>query len=212
MSRVPLPRPPWLSALWRLLRVTAGAVLGSLPLGLLSFVLALVVWVTVTNEENPSVRRAIPSEISVEQVNMPRHLLPTSITPTKVTVTIIGPRNAVNDVRPEDIGARVDLTCADEQMAGQREATVERPVRADVKRRGVRAEVSPETVKVTLERQERRTVPVCVDRVDVPPPGFAVDEPAEALGASLKLPAWLESRRETIERRLPELRPPAARR
>jgi glyoxalase family protein len=40
------------------------------------------------------------------------------------------------------------------------------------------------------------------------PPGFAVDEPLEALGTHLKLPAWLESRRERLEANLPELRIP----
>jgi glyoxalase family protein len=36
-------------------------------------------------------------------------------------------------------------------------------------------------------------------------PGFAVDEPVEALGSALKLPAWEESNRATIERALPPL-------
>ncbi len=35
------------------------------------------------------------------------------------------------------------------------------------------------------------------------PPGFALDEPVQALGSALKLPPWLEPRRETIERILP---------
>ena len=30
-------------------------------------------------------------------------------------------------------------------------------------------------------------------------PGFAVDEPADALGRELKLPAWLEPRRAELE-------------
>lgn len=34
-------------------------------------------------------------------------------------------------------------------------------------------------------------------------PGFAIDEPVEALGQSLKLPPWLESQRANIERALP---------
>ena len=38
-------------------------------------------------------------------------------------------------------------------------------------------------------------------------PGFAADEPVEALGASLKLPPWLEAARTQIERRLPALEP-----
>ena len=36
-------------------------------------------------------------------------------------------------------------------------------------------------------------------------PGFSVDEPVEELGSSLKLPEWLESKRESIEARLVEL-------
>jgi hypothetical protein len=34
-----------------------------------------------------------------------------------------------------------------------------------------------------------------------------VDEPTEELGTHLKLPPWLERRRDIIEARLPELRP-----
>jgi glyoxalase family protein len=37
-------------------------------------------------------------------------------------------------------------------------------------------------------------------------PGFLVDEPAEALGETLKLPAWLEPRRDSIEQTLVALR------
>jgi glyoxalase family protein len=34
------------------------------------------------------------------------------------------------------------------------------------------------------------------------PPGFALDEPVESLGEELRIPAWLESKRESIEKRL----------
>ena len=37
------------------------------------------------------------------------------------------------------------------------------------------------------------------------PPGFAVDEPADALGRTLRLPPWLEESRDRIEARLPPL-------
>ncbi len=40
------------------------------------------------------------------------------------------------------------------------------------------------------------------------PPGFAVDEPADSLGQSLKLPEWLEPRRFEIEALLPNIRLP----
>ncbi len=41
-------------------------------------------------------------------------------------------------------------------------------------------------------------------------PGFTVDEPAKELGTHLKLPSWLEPRRERLEARLAQLRPAAA--
>jgi glyoxalase family protein len=41
------------------------------------------------------------------------------------------------------------------------------------------------------------------------PPGFAVDEDTKHLGESLKLPPWLEPRRERLEGALPPLRLPA---
>jgi glyoxalase family protein len=37
------------------------------------------------------------------------------------------------------------------------------------------------------------------------PPGFAIDEPVDALGEALKLPPWLESSRSAIEQSLPPL-------
>ena len=41
------------------------------------------------------------------------------------------------------------------------------------------------------------------------PPGFAVDEEETELGAHLKLPPWLETRRDRLEEVLPPLRVPA---
>jgi glyoxalase family protein len=40
------------------------------------------------------------------------------------------------------------------------------------------------------------------------PPGFAIDEPETNLGESLKLPAWYESMRSSLEARLPKLAVP----
>lgn len=40
------------------------------------------------------------------------------------------------------------------------------------------------------------------------PPGFMIDETKENLGTSLKLPPWLEIRREEIEKALPKISPP----
>jgi glyoxalase family protein len=37
------------------------------------------------------------------------------------------------------------------------------------------------------------------------PPGFALDEPLESLGETLKLPSWLEPQRSRVERALPAI-------
>jgi glyoxalase family protein len=37
------------------------------------------------------------------------------------------------------------------------------------------------------------------------PPGFALDEPIESLGETLKLPPWLEPQRSRVERALPAI-------
>lgn len=38
------------------------------------------------------------------------------------------------------------------------------------------------------------------------PPGFSFDEPLESLGEELRLPAWLEPKRELVEKRLPAIK------
>jgi glyoxalase family protein len=43
------------------------------------------------------------------------------------------------------------------------------------------------------------------------PPGFTVDEAADALGSTLKLPPWLEPQRAEIEAILPPVRLPNGR-
>ena len=83
--------------------------------------------------------------------------------------------------------------------------------------RGVLAREAGLDVTPVLDRQYFRSVYFrepggVLFEIATEPPGFAVDEPVEGLGELLKLPAWLEGRRETIERRLPPLRPPPERR
>jgi catechol 2,3-dioxygenase-like lactoylglutathione lyase family enzyme len=52
-------------------------------------------------------------------------------------------------------------------------------------------------------RLVKRTVKILTD-----PPGFTADEPAENLGASLKLPPWLEPIRAQIEQNLQPIQLP----
>lgn len=79
--------------------------------------------------------------------------------------------------------------------------------------RGVLAREAGMDVTPVLDRQYFRSVYFrepggVLFELATDPPGFATDEPPEALGEALKLPAWLEGRRDEIERRLASLRLP----
>ena len=118
-------------------------------------------------------------------------------------------------------GAEVELRCAPGFWPGAMGAGAVHHVAfrvpdlaAEEAARGTLAREAGLDVTPVLDRQYFRSVYFrepggVLFELATDPPGFAADEPAESLGASLKLPAWLEPRREAIERRLPELRPPS---
>jgi glyoxalase family protein len=80
----------------------------------------------------------------------------------------------------------------------------------------VRAEISALGYSVTpvLDRNYFRSIYFrepggVLFEIATDPPGFAVDEDPEHLGEDLKLPPWLETRRDRLEEVLPSLRVPA---
>jgi len=80
----------------------------------------------------------------------------------------------------------------------------------------VRAEISALGYSVTpvLDRNYFRSIYFrepggVLFEIATDPPGFAVDEAEEELGTHLKLPPWLETRRDKLEEVLPPLRVPA---
>ena len=86
----------------------------------------------------------------------------------------------------------------------------------DEAQRQVHHEVAERGFRVTpvLDRQYFRSIYFrelggLLFEIATDPPGFTVDEPAERLGSELRLPPWLEPRREELIRQLPPLRPPA---
>jgi YbbR domain-containing protein len=151
----------------------AGVVPGHAGLGLLSLAIAVVIWVMVTNSENPVFSQEI--EVPVQGVNMPRDFGVSDISPEKVTVTLTGPRNALRDVRQDDVIARVDLSGLDDNSLGQDVVTVTRQVKAEVRGqqgRRVRADPVVSQAKVRLERLKSKQVSVTVKEVGVLPVGI----------------------------------------
>jgi len=162
---------------------------------LLSLGLAIVLWAFVTNQENPSLRKDVSFQVSsFDPVNVPKGMLVTRETPNDITVTLIGPRTAVNDVRTEDIQINVDLSGADSNVPGGGAVVYTAPVKGSVKQRGggrVRAQLDPTDVRVTLEPVVRRSVSVRINSTDAPPIGFELEsqpvaDPSEATVSGLR--------------------------
>jgi glyoxalase family protein len=117
------------------------------------------------------------------------------------------------------IGAELDVLCHPEAIHG-------RPGGGTVHHIAFRAHTDDEqhiwrekivalgfNVTPVLDRQYFRSIYFrepggILFEIATDPPGFAVDETADRLGTSLKLPPWLEPKRADIERRLPPVRLP----
>jgi len=151
-------------------------------LALVSLVLATLLWIAVTNEENPILTRDVPFQIPVQEVNVPRSFVVGSLQPDKVNVTLTGPRDRVERIGPADLSAQVNLSDALTSVvppAGQ--LNVNAPAEITVRVGGVHAEVLPASIGVTLEPEVRKTVPVRLDTSsDALPVGFELTEPPAA--------------------------------
>jgi glyoxalase family protein len=115
----------------------------------------------------------------------------------------------------------VDLSCEPDRLRGRRGAGTVHHVafraRDDAEQRACREQITALGFNVTpvLDRQYFRSIYFrepggVLFEIATDPPGFAVDEPMDALGTNLKLPGWLEPRRQDIERSLPPVRLPRA--
>jgi YbbR domain-containing protein len=167
------------------LRVGAASIfrnlLVNLPIAVVAIVLAAMLWIAVTNEENPTVRRELPFQVSVEKVNVPRSYVVTGTNPERVNVTLVGARNRIGGIRPEDLSVRVDLSgAATAGTAPGQPLRFNAPTEVSVRGRGVQAEALPQTVELTLEPEVRRSVLVRVNTVGSLPIGFDLAEPPSA--------------------------------
>jgi YbbR domain-containing protein len=157
-------------------RSTWRTVLSNLPIGIISVVLAALLWVAVTNEENPTLRQEVPFQVPVSEINIPNAYVVGSASPDHVSVTLTGAQDRVHSVKPEDLLVRVDLAGALTGGAPNQSLHYTVPAQVSVRKRGVQAEVNPESIAVTLEPEVQRTVPIKVNTLDTLPPGFDMAE------------------------------------
>lgn len=134
----------------------------------LSLVLAVMLWVFVTDVENPTRTDFFPATIPVETVNVSRDLAVASLSESAVSVRISAPEDTWDDLTRDNFRASVDLS-------GVSQREVEVTVRVEVTGAGgvEIVEVSPRRVAVSLETVTSKAVPVLVQLAGAPPLGYA---------------------------------------
>jgi YbbR domain-containing protein len=134
--------------------------------GVLSIVLAVALWVFVTDKANPDVTGAVPGNIAVKAVNVPEDQAVFSLSPETVRVSVQAPDSIFGNLEAADFTASIDLAGVTSQQAIV-------PVRVETSKGRVDVlEISPLQVTVRLENVTSRTVPVESNLVGPPPPGF----------------------------------------
>jgi YbbR domain-containing protein len=147
--------------------------------GMLSVVLAVALWVFVTDQDNPDVTGTVPGTITVTAVNVPGDQAVFSLSPASIRVRVEAPESVFEDLQPDDFTASIDLANVSSQQAVV-------PVRVETSRGRVAIiDTSPAAVTVRLENVTSRAVPVETNLTGAPPPGFGIGtttvQPEEAV-------------------------------
>jgi YbbR domain-containing protein len=139
----------------------------------LALILALVVWVVATQQENPVVTVLI-SGVPVKVQHLPDDLAFSDQQPSipdYVDVRVRGPQGTVNTLAPADFTAVVDLSDAE---PGTQDVPI--IVKSNVSSVEV-LEIYPDAVVVQLVRKVEKEVPVVANLIGEPPFGFIADTP-----------------------------------
>ena len=156
---------------WRIGRQIALSFWQNWGIALLAAVLAVSLWVYVTNREDPKQTGRVPGSVPVECVNVPSDKAESPpCGDQSVTVRVRAPESVFNRVTADDCRATADVAA----VSGEE---VPVPVRVECDR--ARVEVidwSPAQISVTLENVTSRTVAVRSQLVGAPPRGFQAQE------------------------------------
>ena len=148
-------------------------------IALLSLLLAISLWVFVTDRENPDRSGPVPGTVPIERANVPPDEAICSISEESVTVRARAPESVLERLTAADFRATIDLRDVSAEEATVAVLVESKEARADV------VTVSPSQVRVRLESVTSRTVPVRANPLGTPLRGFEqetiVVEPAEAV-------------------------------
>ncbi|MEO6197067.1 MAG: CdaR family protein [Dehalococcoidia bacterium] len=144
-------------------------------LAAVSIVLAFGTWIIVTDAENPTRERVLPTDIAVQAVNVPPDVaLAEQLQPVRVRVKVA--EDVFDSLTDADFEATVDL---EGLTVGQYELPV--TVRPLTSRGGLRIEnVLPERIEVRLAQLTGKLVPAVINVEGEPPNGYSLGVPEVA--------------------------------
>ncbi|NLW06718.1 MAG: hypothetical protein GX039_01865 [Clostridia bacterium] len=135
---------------------------------LLAVILALILWVYVTSEQNPMGETLV--RVPLETQNLSEDLV-IADSPTAVQVRVEGRKIVINSLLPRDIRAYVDMRYA---QAGDNflPVRVEVPAGVDI------IDINPAEARIEVEKIEQAQFPVQVSLVGTPASGFRALAPS----------------------------------
>jgi YbbR domain-containing protein len=139
-----------------------------IALAALSLLAAIVLWVAVTDAENPNRVGVFSGAIEVRPVNIPEGRAVASIREPNVSIRVSAPEDVFERLTAADFRAEVDLS-----GFGQSPADLKVNARVVSSREVEIVEVLPLFVTVTLEPSTSKLVPVLANVVGSPPQGFS---------------------------------------
>ena len=141
---------------------------------LLATILAVAVWVNAVSTEDPNETRALTTPLAVEIVGLREGLVAQGYEAVEVQVTIRAPSSIWDQLLPENIHARVDLT-------GKTEGVYTIPVEVLTDISPVQVEkVDPASLRILVDRLATRSMAIHVELAGNLAPGFQAGMPALA--------------------------------
>jgi len=139
---------------------------------LLSVLLSLVIWIVAVREQDPVIQREYPAALPVEVHGLDAGLVISGTYISDVRVSVRAPQSTWNSLTLNDIHVSADLN-------GLSSGTHDIPLQVEVAPnvQVINAEARPADIRLTLEEQREREIPVQVVVVGQPTVGFGAEEP-----------------------------------
>ena len=143
-------------------------------LAFLSLVVAIGIWIAVTEAENPTLIDDFSGTIEVRAVNVPEGLAVARIDQPVVKLRVSTDEQTFDDLTAGDFRAEVDLSGVTESGTDLQRFVITRVI--GEKENDVEIlSAQPETVTVLLQPEITKTVPVRVNRIGSAPQGYGVE-------------------------------------